>query len=73
MKKRHAHSRVTSRNENLPETRIADDRRLHHPGTVQGALNLVDRIRQVEPLLNRANIDRGRDTRRPLQLYDAHA
>ena len=54
MKKRHARSDATNRDESSLTRKSQPPDRQRHPGEVQGAVSLVDRIRQVEPLLNRA-------------------
>src|ERR1700678_2009169 len=54
MKQRHSRPRVTNRHHIPPKRALQATGGLHHPGTIPGTVGVVDRIRQVEPLLNRA-------------------
>jgi len=54
MKKRHAHSGVTNQQENFLTRSSPRTDGARHPVTSKGTISMVDRIRQVEPLLNRA-------------------
>lgn len=54
MKQRHSRAGVSNRQQiSLKRASQTTDVR-HHTGTVQGAASVIDRVRQVEPLLNRA-------------------
>ena len=54
MKQRHARSGVTNRHEISLKRALQTTDLQRHAETVQGAVSVVDRIRQAEPLLNRA-------------------